>query len=83
MMRPGQKRLMQAYMATFDSPAGRVVLKDLHDFCGAAMDIDVADTPNAAKAIGMRRVWLRIQSYRNMTERDVSKLAQQETQRDE
>ncbi len=65
------KKRRTAYQDTFGSPQGETVLADLHEFCGADKTSFGDDPYLTAYNEGMRRVWLRINSFLNMTDEQI------------
>lgn len=60
-----------------ESSWGRRVLADLHKFCAADKSTFVGNDPNgreSARMEGRREVWLRIQSFLSLTESQLEKL---------
>ncbi len=57
-----------AYVTTFKNPVGEEVLADLAKFCRANVSTGHADTHIAARLDGRREVWLRIQSYLQLSD---------------
>lgn len=55
-----QRRVRGAYRMCFNTPAGRLVLKDLYDFCNVMQPTQRADAHHTAHEEGKRRVFLRI-----------------------
>lgn len=68
-------RRQAAYHKTFNSEHGKQVLADLIPFCRANTPTANIHNVNATYlAEGRREVWLRIQSYLNLSDEDISKM---------
>lgn len=74
-LNPLTLRRRRAYVKTFDNPEGRKVLADLRRFCRASLPTaDVNNVHTTYLLEGRREVFLRIQTYLNLTEEDVVQL---------
>jgi len=60
-----------AYVKTFKNPVGEEVLKDLVHFCRATETTFHADPRMHAVLEGRREVWLRIQNYSNLSDKEL------------
>jgi hypothetical protein len=67
-------RRRSAYVATFDSHHGRLVLADLATFCRATTSTFHADPRVHAVAEGRREVWLRIARHLNLSDEQLFEL---------
>ena len=77
-MRDELKRRGQAYRDTFQGELAEEVLQDLERFCHANATTHVeGDSHGTAQLEGRRQVWLRIQGYRQLSDQQVSELAEQ------
>lgn len=66
-----------AYKKTFAGPEGKKVLADLRRFCRADVPTADVNNPNVTYLLeGRREVWLRINSFLNMTDDDVYNLVE-------
>jgi len=69
----GQRQ--KAYRNTFDNPEGRRVLADLRRFCRATAPYADVNNVNATYLLaGRNEVWCRIMAHLNLTDEDVYKL---------
>jgi len=69
------KRKSQAYQQTFSSPHAQKVLADLRKFCFADKTTFVPNDPYAsAFSEGRREVFLRINAFINLTEKEINSL---------
>lgn len=75
-----QKRI--AYQKTFNNPMGKEVLRDLSILCAPMKTSFSRDALEMAYREGRREVWLRIQTYLNLTEDDIFNLHQQAQEAD-
>lgn len=65
-MKNQQNKLKAAYMNIFSTPEGEAVFQDLVKFCGANQTSFVpGDVNSTAYKEGMRRVFLRVNSFVN------------------
>jgi len=72
------KRRGQVYRDTFQGELAEEVLQDLERFCHANATTHVeGDSHGTAQLEGRRQVWLRIQGYRQLSDQQVSELAEQ------
>lgn len=68
----------KVYREVFNTPSGKMVLKDLAKFCGQNSPTYVSgDSHASAYREGMRRVFLRIQSLIDLDEGEMRKLIKQ------
>lgn len=68
----------QQYKDTFNTPQGKEVLRDLAKFCGQNNPTYVpGDSHASAYKEGMRRVFLRIQQFVNLSEKDLHTILNQ------
>jgi len=66
MMNPLNNKLKSAYKTIFNTPEGKTVFKDLVKFCGANRPSHIPGDPmETAYREGMRRVFLRVNSFVN------------------
>ena len=68
----------RSYQATFNSPEGKEVLKDLVVFCGQNKSSYSQNPHEMAFREGRREVWLRIQAHMKISDDDIWKLFEQE-----
>ena len=68
------QKIRNDYEAAFSSPQGERVLSDLRIFCGATKSSFDSDPYQTAYNEGLRRVWLRIESYLAMTDERILRL---------
>lgn len=64
-------RRRTAYVKTFANPVGEEVLRDLAKFCRATESTFNADPRIHAVLEGRREVWLRIQTYLNLSDEEL------------
>lgn len=62
------------YMTTFNNPVGERVLADLAEFCRARETTFHTDGRLHAILEGRREVWLRINKYLNLSDREIQQL---------
>ena len=62
------------YLTTFLNPVGERVLADLAEFCRARETTFHTDERAHALLEGRREVWLRINKYLNLTDREIQQL---------
>ncbi len=62
------------YQDVFDSPQGGRVLEDLSEFCGAKKVSFDEDPYRTAFNEGMRRVYLRINGFLDMTDEQIKRM---------
>jgi hypothetical protein len=67
------------YSMAFRGVIGRQVLADLNKFCYAARSTLAPDAHTTMRNEGRRQVWLRLQWYLHVDEREVSELNEEET----
>ena len=68
------------YLEVFDTPSGKLVLKDLFKFCKMGQDILVSGDPHAtAYNVGRQRVFLRIQSILKMDSDTIDAISKENT----
>lgn len=68
-------RTRRAYREAFGSPAGRIVLADLADFCGRDLEaFEPGDPHTTAYRLGLRRAYERIQRLCGMTEAEFQRI---------
>ena len=76
-MREGLIERSQAYKQCFDGEHAQRVLDDLGRFCHAYTTTHVVeDSHGTAQLEGRRQVWLRIQGYMNLDERQVDDIVE-------
>lgn len=63
-----------SYREIFKSPAGRRVLYDLSQRCGAASTTYHEDAREQARLEGRRQIWLEIQQFLRLTQADIDDL---------
>lgn len=63
-----------AYRLCFGSPAGAIVLADLHKFCRAGESVFDPDVRLTDIAIGRHEVWLKIVQHLRLTEEQLLQL---------
>jgi hypothetical protein len=64
-------RRKRSYKMTLGAPAGDAALRDLAKFCRAHGTTFHPDQPTSDKLQGRREVWLRIQSFLNLTDEEL------------
>lgn len=70
-------RRKKAYQTVFRGPQANVVLADLRRFCRATDNaIDINNDRTTYLLAGRREVWLRIQSYLNLTDDQINQLTE-------
>lgn len=66
---------IKAYKDFLETEAGKIILKDLADFCGYDIDAHTPGDPyETAYVLGRQRVIRRIQNFLNMTDQQLSEL---------
>ena len=64
------------YLATFSTPTGNEVLKDLARFCYAHQSAASESEKTTYIALGRQEVWLRIQHYLQLSDEELWELYQ-------
>lgn len=73
------RRRSRAYKQTFSGLSAGPVLADLARFCHASKTVHVdGNTHGTAQLEGRRQVWLRIQGYVQVDERELEKMVEEE-----
>lgn len=70
------KRRRSDYVDTFSSPQGARVFDDLTEFCGAYKSSFTGEPHYTEFNEGMRRVWLRIRGFMEMTDEEIIRRTQ-------